>query len=160
MTELTATIVDRIINNGNLRITEKEVKWEQENNSHHKFTLHVNSEPSLLENKIIFLGVFNKRNDDFSLSLIIGRKRIRGVDPFDMVHNNKIDGKSVKKIRGIHKHSFNELYDDMTYAYKPEDLSDPKNPETTFYEFLKESNIQHNLLYIKQPGVQLELESW
>lgn len=151
---LTEQEIDDLIKNGNLTI-QKNINWRpKKNQSFYEFRVPVQNTYQGNSFNLTLVGTKNIRTIRYSFILMLDeRYRIRALCPFE-THTNRIPQKEI--IRPPHKHKWCDLARD-TYAYKPTDITNPKDIELTFMQFIKECNITLIGTFTVPPVSQLEL---
>lgn len=150
---LSETEIDDLILNGSLRVT-KNIVWRlKEGKRHFCFRIPVENSFQGKSYDLKLVGTKNVHVNNYSYILLLDNLRIRAFDPKG-THINRYPKR--ESIKGPHKHKWRDQ--NMTsFAYVPNDITDPSNLRQTFLEFCKECEIIFTGTFALPPETQPEL---
>jgi len=132
--EISEAEIDDLVKNVEKKIEKKVIDWDYDSRQKlFKFKVRVECGSYPLR----LIGTYNPRTGNYSFTLLLKDKRIRGLDIGKMKLHRNLDG---TLIRGNHKHKWKDD-SGSKYAYVPDDI-DFSSIEKTFKGFLKECNIE------------------
>jgi len=146
--KITEDEIEDIIANVKKEITDT-IEWSYKNGVQ-KFKVDVQNEAGY---PLKLVGTLSYRSGNFSFALLLGKRRIRGLDCGKKVHHNP----ECTRIKGVHKHKWSDAYQDKE-AYVPPDI-DCSSIIEALKAFLEECNIQLKAV-VKKPLIPVSLSKY